>query len=476
MKVGLSPTQIKFVKSEAVIVGLIGPMGEGKTFGGTMAMLKHALRCEGTMRGAIIRDTFENIRRMTIPSIRDALAIDDTIAKKFTWRDRGRRLVGPGIDIDLMGIDDLGSLSKLQGAEYSFIWLEEPAPIAERANAGLPEEVFDVALSRVSRQKGGVPRLQVTMNPADEEHWTYKKLVDAPINPVELDYLTFPDLSLVTTEVMNIPYLENQHLTDVNRQTVIAAYKDRPELYQRYVEGRFAYIPVGESVTPEYNEEFHRSKVIIDPIEKCKVWRMWDGGLNPTCVFVQFTPGGRVVVLDTVRGENIGMRQLIKTKVKPLLQTRYQRIEEWGDIGDPNLTSPEQSDSEQSAAGIIYDELGGYFEGGVASWQPRRESVREVLSRMIDGRPMFQVSYHEGMLHRSLRGGWHYKRTNTGEVLRDKPVKDIHSHPGDALSHGIAKLLPWKAPVLIDKAMRERTHRRACGYATNKRRQYRRYV
>ncbi|MEM4721784.1 MAG: hypothetical protein QXT73_06985 [Candidatus Methanomethylicaceae archaeon] len=57
------------------------------------------------------------------------------------------------MDVDLFGIDDPASLSKLQGPEYALIWLEEPAPMADKANAGLSEEVFNAALVRATRQK-----------------------------------------------------------------------------------------------------------------------------------------------------------------------------------------------------------------------------------------------------------------------------------------------------------------------------------
>ena len=63
---------------------------------------------------------------------------------------------------------------------------------------------------------------------------------------------------------------------------------------------------------------------------------------------------------------------------------------------------------------------------------------------MVDGEPMFKVSRHEGILHRALRGGWHYHKDTSGKILRDTPVKDLHSHPGDALSHGVARIFQYK--------------------------------
>jgi hypothetical protein len=414
-----SDAQLRFINSTATIAALIGPQGEGKTFGGFWGMVQHSRRFSGKMRGAVIRDTFENIKNTTIPSIRDASQ------NEALFSAGGKKMNFMNVEVDLFGIDDLASLSKLQGAEYTFVWLEEPAPIAEKANAGLREEVFDISLSRISRQRDSVPRMQITMNPADEDHWTYHKLIEDPHND-----------KYIKTEIVQIPYGENWVLRKEQRELVKMAYKHRPDLYARYVEGKFSFVAIGESVTPEYDEKKHRAKKRLDPMEKVSVFRLWDGGLNPTCVFLQITPSGKLHFLDTVRGENMGVKQLIQTRIKPLLERRYYYVDEWRDIGDPSMANREQSDSSQSAAEIIHQELDAVFEKGESNWENRREALREMFTR-----DMALLSPHEGVLHRAFRGGWHYHKDPSGRVLKDKPVKDIHSHPGDAVSHGVARIL-----------------------------------
>ena len=69
----LSPTQSAFVHSSAEIVMLMGPMGEGKTYAGLIAVMRHAQRCGRSIRGALIRDTFQNIKLSTIPDIKEVL-------------------------------------------------------------------------------------------------------------------------------------------------------------------------------------------------------------------------------------------------------------------------------------------------------------------------------------------------------------------------------------------------------------------
>ena len=134
----LSPMQDAFVHCDQEIVMIMGAMAEGKTFAGVVALMAHAVRCERNILGALIRDTHQNIKISTVHSIQEALG------NRVSFHDDFKKMTihsTPRVDMDLFGIDDPASLSKLQGPEYSIIWLEEPAPILEKANAGLPQVV-----------------------------------------------------------------------------------------------------------------------------------------------------------------------------------------------------------------------------------------------------------------------------------------------------------------------------------------------
>ena len=127
----LSPTQSEFAHADEEIIMLIGPMGEGKTFCGIASLLVHAARCGRNIRGALIRDTHQNIKISTIPDIQEALG------NRVTFHDDYKKMIihtTPRVEMDLFGIDDPASLSKLQGPQYAIIWLEEPAPIIEKAS------------------------------------------------------------------------------------------------------------------------------------------------------------------------------------------------------------------------------------------------------------------------------------------------------------------------------------------------------
>ncbi len=441
-----SPAQASFVWSEEEIVALIGPQGEGKTFaGGARIICQAALRkARGgpVLRGAIIRDTGPNLRDHTIPSLQKAFG---TISRFKSQGTSSWKWFGPHFEAVLFGIDSILDLSRLQGLEPDFIWLEEPAPIIQGSSNGLPEEVLTIGLSRL-RGTLGYKWLQATMNPGEESHYTYRYFHEDP---------------LPMTAVFHTPYGSNSHLSDEDRQRTVRAYTNRPDLARRYVKGEWGSVQVGEAVTPEYRPLTHRSSEPLLPLPKVKGYRFWDGWHNPACLIAQRTPRGHINILDVVAGENIGVRQFVNGIVAPLMADKYHRVTEWEDYGDETMRTPDQSDRGFTAAGAVEELLGTYFNPCMNLWEPRRESMKALLNTMIDGIPMVQLDPREKILHNALRGGWHYLKTPSG-VVKDRPVKDMHSNPGDCFSYASVVLMPMpKKAVKIPN----RGRKRAMSYA-----------
>jgi len=425
MEITLSanPTQRQFVTSNKHITVLIGPQGEGKSWAAMMAMFYHAHEHKRQIRGLIVRDSFRNIERNTNPTIMKMLQ------GYATFHNGGRKLKCPELDVDLYGIDDVAALSSLMGAEYEIAWIEEPAPIYEVGNAGIREDVFTMVCARGPRSLNSRHRVLVTMNPASEEHWTHHRFIDDPEDDMD---------------IINIPYGENKFLPEYERANTKKAFIHRPDLYTRFVEGKFAFTAVGQAVTPEYREEIHRSKKILKPSPLMKTYRFWDGGLFPSCVIGQVTPRGRFIVFDSMRGDNMGMKQFIMQYVKPKLGERYPGFSDWYDSGDPNLSKKAEGDDTVVASQIINSELDAAFIPGISGWEERKEAVKEMLSRLVDGHPALVLSKNEGLLHQAFRGGWHYAVNPAGQVVGKIPVKDINSHPADAFCHGIAKVFRYE--------------------------------
>jgi hypothetical protein len=434
----LSPTQSKFVHTDAHIAMLMGPMGEGKTFAGTAGLLRHAQRCGKPIRAALIRDTHQNIKISTVPSLKEILGgfvdFHDDCKQMEVHSD-------PKVTADLFGIDDPASMSKLQGPEYACIWLEEPAPIIEKANAGLPRDVFDLAIARASRQKGTLLRVQVTQNPADEDHWT-EDVANSP-GVYEEDVASGMQ---ILKEVYRIAYGENTYLNPLSRLANKAAFRNEPGKYARYVEGRPAAVQKGKRVTPEYNPKIHFAARELPVIPGALGLRFYDGWHHPVCLIAQYIPPGKIWFHNCFWGDGVGIKELLEQQVVPMIMSpKYRgKIADWRDIGDPSMRTGDQSTALESAARRLEGILKTSFEPGPTKWSYRLDPLRSALSMLgPDGSPLIYVSQSAYDLHRALNGGWHFKSDNSGKIIGNLPVKDKAADVGDAAAYGVAKVLPY---------------------------------
>jgi len=80
------------------------------------------------------------------------------------------------------------------------------------------------------------------------------------------------------------------------------------------------------------------------------------------------------------------------------------------------------------------------FISGSTKWETVKTGIKAALNNNVDGIPWVQLSRSEFHLNKALRGGWHYRKSNSG-VISDKPIKNIFSHPGDAFAHLCCYLL-----------------------------------
>lgn len=450
----LSPTQAAFVHSDAHIVQLKGPMGEGKTYCGGVALVRHAQRARKPLRGALVRDTHTNIEISTIPSLKE------TFGAYVTFHKDNRLMkihCTPEVEMDLFGIDDPASVSKLQGPQYGLIWIEEPAPIIDKANAGVSEDVFRMCVARASRQSGVPMRVQVTQNPAEETHWS-EVLALAPY-----EYERDEETGLVITkETYNIAYGENRYLNPLARLANKAAFKGDAGKFSRYVLGEAAAVYAGKKVAVGYNPAVHFSKIELPVAPNCPGVRFWDGWHHPACLVGQMVPPGRLVIHHAcqIADGSGGAVELIHLQLLPLLGTpKYKdKIPDWRDIGDPSMMTPDQSSRTRSTAREIERLLDTRFEAGPAKWEHRIGPTNAALGMLAPGNsgPLIQISVTAHNLHRALNGGWHWNTDNSGRIIGNLPVKDANADLGDAFCYGVATLFPFGGARKVDTAERRR--------------------
>ena len=462
-----TPKQREFILSRAFIVFFMGPRGEGKTTTGLMATFAHALEHPAStwpIRWAVIRDTWENLKITTLESIRLQVRkykiaaeglekLEPKVVKLGSVSHSGQFM--PLVELHFFGLDQPQDANRLQGFEGAGAWIEEPAPAADMSS-GVPEEALLAVTSlRQGSMEGVRPRVQITMNPPDETHWTVKYRDDE--DTVEMMRAKGIEIAFI-----EIPAGENPGISAEYRakNRAVLEAMGRFDLIARLVEGRVGYVQIGIPVTPEFNPNLHVSTVSLPILRRVPILRSWDFGLNPTTVFWQITPLGRIHVFYSVRSDHQGCEQHIRDAVIPWMAAKGIMKYDFWDAGDPNGMSPEARDSTVSAVTAI-EEMLTASPGVPASFEPgpipipdRVGPIRYCLRRTTTkGLTMVQIDPEAKAMIRALSGGWHRKKDASG-ITRDI-VKDEHSEHGDAWGYGMG--LKFPIPQLVQRPRRRRS-------------------
>lgn len=417
-----NPTQLRFIQSRARGAIFSGRMREGKSAALVWSIFYHTVRNPGA-HWILLRDTWTNLERTTLqeffkwfpPGIYGEYKAEP---KRFTWKCavEGQPVEG---DVKFMGLDDPGDASKLQSMTLAGVAMDEVSPGLNVG--GISEGVFDMALTRLSQPDMNWVGARLAENFPDESYWTYARFVD----PGTEGFLVYQ---------AETP--ENEHnIFPGYYQQLAKDLAHRPDLYKRFVTGNYGFTQTGAAVTPQWRDHIHLARG-LRPIRGIPLTLCWDFGLNPTCVITQATPLGRWNALWCQVGTEMGVQEYIERLLIPVLQVDYTNFQ-LQHIGDPAGRQREQSSSKQSAVKVIHAMLGGGFRPGIVSSFERVQALQALLMR----HDMLQVDRERAKpIWHALRGGWHRHKTAMGVV--GEIVKDMYSHPGDALSYGASILFP----------------------------------
>lgn len=435
-----NPTQKAFIESRAEADLFDCRKGEGKSAALAWACFFHTRENPGA-EWLMIRDTWENCRRTTQreffhwfpPGVMGEYRAGD---KEFIWRAERIGLTGR---VTFIGLDAPEDAHKVASMPLGAFGMDEPAPAAGESE-GIAEFIFDTAMAQLRQPGMNWYAAKLAQNNPDETHWTYKRFWDPG---TELLSNTRAPRQLPGFQGWQPPTPENnQNLPAGYYERLGTLWRNRPDLVRRFVEGRHGFQQIGKAVTPEWSNELHLAQG-LKPFKGVSLHLLWDFGLNPTCLITQVTPLGTWNILEAYVGDDIGAFELIDEVVRPRLAADYKGFV-LQHIGDPAGDIREQSSSKNSAVGVIRKSLGGTWRPGPRGIDDRVNPLRAVLRRNSGGSPpagVMQVD-REGAkeVWHALRGGWHRQVHRTG-VIGDI-VKDMHSHPGDAIGYGAAVLFP----------------------------------
>lgn len=445
-----NPTQRAFIESRAEADLFASRKGEGKSAGLCWAAFFYTNHNPGA-QGLCLRDTWENLQRTTLDEFFQWFpdgVYGQWVGTQKTWYWDKKRTGLEG-KLTFMGAESQADAQRIASMPLAYFLMDEPAPAAATdggvGSAGIDEFIFDTAMAQLRQPSMNWYAAKLATNNPDEAHWSFTRFV-RPGTPPNTNKPHLPKQELgyrcwQTREPENIKNLPPGYY-----ESMAERWAGRKDLLRRFVEGKFGFQSKGKGVTSsQWSDDLHLARG-LEPVKGLKLHMLWDGGHNPTCIITQLTPLGDWLTLDSFVGDGIGMYELIDSVVKPRILDRYQWVvnkpaQFIAHTGDPNLETGDQSSILNSAHKVILRELGGTWTPGPITEADRIEPLRDVLRKQREGRGILLVDPDNAEeVWFALRGGWHYRIARSGII--GGIAKDKHSHPGDCMGYGAARLFP----------------------------------
>jgi hypothetical protein len=441
-----SPVGGQFMSSEAFFRLLAGPYGSGKTTTVLMELLRRA--CEQWPGPDGIRRTRFAICRQTLTQLKntvlkDAVAWFHPIARwkvsestmHFDFRDvRSEWLLLP-----LETPEDQRRLLSLQltGAmlnEAIETDVDLVGPISSRC--GRYPSAADGGckwyglVADTNMPSEGSPWHELMENP-DEETVVFIQPGGLEPNAENLNYL------LQTPDTLKLP-LDHPHRIAQGRIYYERLARNRnKDWVDRFVNAKYAPDPSGTAV---FKDSFNRRFHVVDDIEPLNATIVvgQDFGRNPVSVLLQMDHMGRILVLEELWAEDIGLQTQLPYLRALLNQERFagKRV---CLVGDPSGDDKGSYD-ERTAFDICRQHGFMIVRAPTNLVDPRIRAVENYLLQQRAGGPALVFSRRGcPKLIAAMGGGYRYTYSHLN-VSRALPDKDAHSHLADALQYGVMGL------------------------------------
>lgn len=450
------PTLAAFHRSPAVVRGIMGPVGSGKSVGCWMEIIikasaQKAVKALGhkelvrRTRWAVVRNTYPELKTTTIKTAIDwtpeplmIMNWGSPVTGKIDYMlPDGTRLQA---EVLFLALDRPQDIKKLLSLEITGGWMNEARE--------LPKEILDGLTMRIGRypakRDGGPSWTGVFMdtNPPDDDHWWFKQSEE--VKPDTWDFFHQPPALIRSEDGM---YLNNPKAENVDNQPLGYKYWHQmlpgktQDWINVYVMGNYGTVEEGKPVYPEYNDIIHCPEEELEVYHGIPLRLGWDFGLTPAVALFQITPQGQCHVLDEIVALDMGVKRFIRDEVKPHLANNYPGMIIIS-VGDPAGTQRTQT-QEDTCMQILKEEGLRTSPAHTQELVARREAVSQFLTAMdADGKPNFQLSPKCRYLRKGFNGAYKYERVQVSreERYKDKPHKNVYSHIHEGLQYGLLEV------------------------------------
>lgn len=440
-----------FHQDDSFVRVVMGPYGSGKS---TMAVHEIVRRtcampvwAEGgrrRARWAIVRNTSGELQTTTLQTWIAWFGSLGDISKRqkpvMTYEHRfndGKGIVE--LELIFIALDRPDDVKKLKSLELTGCYINEMSEVPYAALAHMKGRVNRYP-SRAFCNEAYWSGIIGDTNPPDEDHWIHR---DFEQNTVEGHRIFRQPPGLLNDDGSWIrnPDADNaDHLPD--DYYVKLSQGQSSEFVKVFCLGEYGSVGSGRRVYPEFNPDFHA----VDKLEAIQGHPLvigWDFGLTPACVVMQLTPRGQLLVLKEYVAEGMGIRTFAESVVIPGIARDFTYCKIGKSVADPAGNSRSEIMEEMSCIGEL-NSLGIETTGASTNdIPPRLASVRYFLNRMTDGKPAFLIDRSRcPVLFKGFAKDYIYMRVAVAgeERYKDKPHKNMSSHPMDALGYGCLEL------------------------------------
>lgn len=383
--------------------------------------------------GLIIRKRFEQLRNTT-------LATFYQLVEEATDGDRNRLIADvdekdgaiqilirtsgkPSLAIFRVEPDgsDESVRDSLKGYELGVFGMDEATQ--------LKKVTYDTLRTRL-RRPGFVLAGLVASNPARTSHWL-TKVVQA--NEKALAVGDRPDSLIIRARSFDNPYLRSDYVEELKKQ-----YKDDPAGYDMYVLGMDGMEIQGKPVfRRDFNEKVHTDQALkCNPLLPLYVGLDF-GYHHPAAVWFQKDDRDRFNVLAELLPEDIGV-DTFADMILDFQKVHFPHVKDIRYFGDP--AGAQVTDKGDPTIKRLGDKgiPVRYMDSDIL---PGVECIRQLMQKMVDGRPKLVFHPRCKIIGEAMRGGYYFRQKQDGSYA-DKPFKDgLYDHLMDALRYGIVNLV-----------------------------------
>ena len=444
IKFDAPPTVAAFMKSAAFGRLVAGPVGSGKTTGCIFELFRRALEQAPASDG--LRYTRFAVVRQTLKQLKDTVLKDimSWLGGVAHYKVQDNVVIIEFADVVsewlLLPLEDAEDQRRLLSMQLTGAWMSECIEMDVGLVAGIAGRC-----GRYPSGARGTPSwfgiIADTNMPSEGSDW--HKFMDIEqaedwdifIQPGGLEeYAENLSWLTQTAETLKLDPDDPARLAQGRVYYERLARSANADWVRRYVNAQFGNDPSGTAVFREsFKSSFHVADGLI-PNRFAPLVIGQDFGRDPCSAITQMDARGRLLILEEVIAEDIGLQGHIERNLRPVLM----RPEYLGlpiiVVGDPSGVS-KSSIYEETTFDVLKRMGFPCIPAPTNDLDPRLRAVESWLLKQSDGGGAILFDRDKcPKIIRGLAGGYRYAKTRNG-TRKPLPDKNQYSHPIDALQY-----------------------------------------